>query len=34
MKGQEEHHRKESYIEEYRRLLHEAGIVFDEKYLV
>lgn len=34
IKGQEEHHRRESYIEEYRRLLREAGIVFDEKYLV
>ena len=33
IKGQEEHHRKESYIEEYRRLLQVAGIVFNEKYL-
>lgn len=34
IKGQEEHHRRESYIDEYRRLLREAGIVFEEKYLV
>lgn len=33
IKGQEEHHRKESYIDEYRRLLRDAGIVFEEKYL-
>lgn len=34
IKGQAEHQRRESYIEEYRRLLREAGIMFDEKYLV
>ncbi len=33
IKRQEEHHQQESYLDEYRRLLHEAGIVFDEKYL-
>ncbi len=33
IKRQEEYHRQESYIEEYRRLLREAGIVFDERYL-
>jgi REP element-mobilizing transposase RayT len=33
IKGQEKHHRQESYLDEYRRLLHEAGIIFEEKYL-
>ena len=33
IKNQQEHHRKESFLEEYRRLLKEAGIDFDEKYL-
>jgi hypothetical protein len=30
---QEEHHRNESFIDEYKRLLREADIVFDERYL-
>jgi REP element-mobilizing transposase RayT len=33
IKMQKEHHKKESFIEEYRRLLIEAGIEFDLKYL-
>ena len=33
IKNQPEHHRKETFLEEYRRLLKEAGIEFDEKYL-
>ena len=33
IKGQEEHHRKESFRDELRRLLKDAGIEFDEKYL-
>lgn len=31
--NQEAHHRTESFLDEYRRLLNEAGIKFDEKYL-
>jgi putative transposase len=34
IKAQEEHHKSESYIDEYRRLLHQAGIEFDERYLL
>ncbi len=30
IKGQEEHHRHESFVDEYKRLLTEAGIEFDE----
>lgn len=30
---QEEHHRRKSFEEEYRELLAEAGIDFDERYL-
>ena len=30
---QAEHHRKESFQEEYRRLLIEAGLEFDERYM-
>jgi putative transposase len=30
---QEEHHRKETFQEEFRRLLIEAGIDFDERYV-
>jgi hypothetical protein len=30
---QEEHHRKTTFQEEYRKLLVEAGIEFDERYL-
>jgi REP element-mobilizing transposase RayT len=33
IKNQQELHRKESFLDEYRRLLKEAGIEFDEKYL-
>ena len=31
--NQEEHHRSESFLDEYRRLLTEAGIEFKEEYL-
>jgi REP element-mobilizing transposase RayT len=34
IKNQKEHHKKESYIDEYRRILKEQGIDFDEKYLL
>lgn len=34
IKGQEDHHRGVSFREEFRRLLMEAGIEFDEKYLL
>jgi REP element-mobilizing transposase RayT len=34
IKNQETHHRKVSFIDEYKALLLEAGIEFDEKYLV
>jgi putative transposase len=34
IKGQEEHHRKVTFAEEYRQLLVEAGIAFDERYLL
>ena len=33
VKNQEEHHKKESFKQEYKRLLAEHGIEFDEKYL-
>lgn len=33
IKNQEEHHRKTSFIEEYRGLLKEAGIEFEERFL-
>ena len=33
IKNQQEHHRKESFLDEFRRLLTEAGIEFDEKFL-
>jgi REP element-mobilizing transposase RayT len=33
IKNQQEHHRKETFLEEYRRLLKEAGIEFDEQIL-
>jgi REP element-mobilizing transposase RayT len=33
IKRQKEHHRKKSFLEEYKRLLHENGIEFDERYL-
>ncbi len=34
IRGQKEHHRKLTFVEEYKQLLREAGIEFDEKYLV
>lgn len=33
IKRQEEHHRKVTFQEEYRKLLADAGIEFDERYL-
>jgi REP element-mobilizing transposase RayT len=33
VKGQKEHHKTESFFEEYKRLLAENGIEFDERYL-
>jgi len=33
VKNQEEHHKKETFIEEYKRLLQEFNIDFDERYL-
>ena len=33
IKGQEQHHRRMKFEEEYRKLLLEAGIEFDERYL-
>ncbi len=34
IKNQEEHHRKKSFREELKELLEEAGIEYDERYLV
>ncbi len=34
IKNQKEHHKTESFLEEYKRLLAENGIVFDEKHLL
>jgi len=34
IKSQEQHHRKVKFEEEYRKLLIEAGIEFDERYLL
>ncbi len=34
VKNQEEHHRKKTFLEEYKELLIENGIEFDEKYLL
>jgi len=34
IKNQKEHHRSESFHDEYKRLLIENGIEFDEKYLL
>ncbi len=31
--SQHEHHKTESFQEEYRRFLHENGVPFDEKYV-
>jgi putative transposase len=33
IRGQVEHHRVESPLDEYRRLLRENGVVYDERYL-
>lgn len=33
VKGQEEHHRRATYEEEYQKMLAEAGIEFNERYL-
>jgi len=33
IRNQEEHHRRVSFQEEYRALLREAGIEFDERYV-
>ena len=32
--NQKEHHRQISYLDEYRKLLKESGIEYDERYLV
>jgi REP element-mobilizing transposase RayT len=34
IKNQETHHGRVDFLEEYRRLLQDAGIEFDEKYLL
>jgi REP element-mobilizing transposase RayT len=34
IKAQEEHHRRTTFAEEYRKLLIEAGIEFDERYML
>lgn len=34
IKNQKEHHMKETFYDEYKRLLIESGIEFDEKYLL
>ena len=34
VKNQQEHHKRESFVDELRRLLAEAKIEFDEKYLL
>lgn len=34
IKNQKQHHQRESFYEEHRRLLVENGIGFDEKYLL
>ena len=34
VKNQEEHHKKLSFLDEYRQLIDAAGIQFEEKYLV
>jgi predicted nucleotidyltransferase len=34
IKGQAEHHRRTTFAEEYRKLLLEAGIEFDERYIL
>jgi hypothetical protein len=34
VKKQKEHHKKETYYDEFKRLLIENGIEFDEKYML
>ena len=34
VKNQKEHHKSESFYDEFKRLLRENGIEFDEKYLL
>lgn len=34
IKRQKEHHQKENSIDEYRRILDEHGVVYEEKYLI
>jgi putative transposase len=34
IKNQEEHHRKKSFLEEYKSLLREHQIEFEERYLL
>ena len=31
--NQEEHHRKKTFLEEYRELLEEFGVEYDERYI-
>jgi len=33
IKGQKEHHQKVGFLEEYKHLFDDNGIVYDEKYL-
>lgn len=34
VKNQKEHHKNETFYDEYKRLLIENGIEFDEKYML
>ncbi len=34
IKNQEEHHRRTDFLDEYRKLLNDADVEFDEKYLL
>jgi hypothetical protein len=34
IKRQKEHHQKESFLHEYKRLLIENGVLYEEKYLL
>jgi hypothetical protein len=34
IKNQKEHHKKETFVDEFKGLLIENGIEFDEKYLL
>jgi len=33
VKNQEEHHKKETFVDEYKRIMIEFGIEYDERYL-